>query len=152
MCKSRKVYVIVEGDRGFHLSCWWHHGTNYRPFYSQNQIKYLQDLYRILVDVRVLQGGGEKNTGWTEHVLCNDYFSTVRAATGKRSSSVERVDRGVNGWSLKQRLGPLKSRNVFYENVLVSGYCQFPNNSSKCFFTLKNCPFKSLNIPARTHR
>ena len=54
MCESRKLYIIVEGARGFHLSYWGHHRTNYGPFYSQNQIKYLQDFYRILVDVRVL--------------------------------------------------------------------------------------------------
>jgi hypothetical protein len=76
----------------------------------------------------------------------------MRAATDKRSSPVERVDQVGNGWSLKQRLGPLKSRNDFYENPLVSGYCQFPDNSLKCFFALKSYPFKILNIPARAHR
>ena len=87
-----------------------------------------------------------------EHLLCNVYFSTMRAATDKRSSPVERVDQVGNGWSLKQRLGPLKSRNNFYENPLVSGYCQFPDNSLKWFFALKSYPLKNLNIPARTHR
>ena len=54
MCESRKLYIIVEGARGFHLGYWEHRRTNYRLFCSQNQIKYLQDFYRILVDVRVL--------------------------------------------------------------------------------------------------
>ena len=54
MCRSRKLYIIVEGGHGGHSSYWEHHRTNYRPFCSQNQIKYLQEFYRILVEVRVL--------------------------------------------------------------------------------------------------
>ena len=84
--------------------------------------------------------------------MCNDYFSNVRAATDKQSSPVARVDQVAKSWLLKQRLGPLKSRNKFYENSLVSGYCQFPDNSLKWVFALKNYPLKNLNIPARTHR
>ena len=34
--------------------------------------------------------GGEKRRG-RRRLLCNEYFSTMRAATDKRSSSVERV-------------------------------------------------------------
>ena len=45
-----------------------------------------------------------------------------------------------------------KAANILYENVLVSGYCQFPNNSLKCCFALKSYPFKKLNISARTNR
>ena len=41
--------------------------------------------------------GGEKKTGGGEDVLCNDYFSTMRAATDKRSSPVERVDQVAKG-------------------------------------------------------
>ena len=94
---------------------------------------------------------GRKKTGG-EDILCNDYFSTMRAATDKRSSPIGRVDQVAKGWSLKQRLWPLQSRNNFYENPLVSGYCQFLDNSLKWFFALKNYPLKNLNIPARTHR
>ena len=83
--------------------------------------------------------------------MCNGYFSTPRAATDKQSSSVERVGQVAKGWSLKQRLGPLKPRNNFHENPLVSGYCHFPDNSLKWFLALKNYSLKSLNIPARTH-
>ena len=36
------------------MSYWGHPRTNYTPFYSQNQIQYLQGFYRVLVDVRVL--------------------------------------------------------------------------------------------------
>ena len=43
----------------------------------------------IVIDV---QGGGRENTMGREHLLCNVYFSTMRAATDKRSSSVERLD------------------------------------------------------------
>ena len=78
------------------------------------------------------------------------YFSTMRAATDKRSSPVERMDQVGNGRSLKQRLGPLKSRNIFYENPLVSGYCQFLNNSLKWVSALKNDSLK--NIPTHTQR
>ena len=76
----------------------------------------------------------------------------MRAATDKRVSPVARVDQVAKSWLLKQRLGPLKSRNQFYENSLVSGYCQYPDNSLKWIFALKNYPLKSLNIPACTHR
>jgi hypothetical protein len=76
----------------------------------------------------------------------------MRAATDKRSSLVERVDQVANGWPLKRRLGPLKSRNIFYEYPLVSGYFQFLDNSLKWFLGLKNYSLKILNIPARTHR
>ena len=41
--------------------------------------------------------GGEKKTEGGEDVLCNDYFSTTRAATDKRSSPVERVDQVAKG-------------------------------------------------------
>ena len=101
---------------------------------------------------QLIQGGGLEKTGGREDVWCNVYFSTMRAATDKRSSSVERVDQVDKGWPLKQRLGPLKSRNNLYENPLVSGYCQFPDNSLKLLFALKGYPLKNLNIPARTHR
>ena len=101
---------------------------------------------------KVTGGGGRKNTGGREHTFGNTYFSTMRAATDKRSSPVERVDQVANDWPLKQRLGPLKSRNNFYENPLVSGYCQFLDNSLKWFLALKNYSLKILNIPARTHR
>ena len=97
------------------------------------------------------RGGGGKDRE-REDVLCNVYFSTTRAATDKRSLPVERLDQVAKGWPLKQRLGPLKSRNIFYENPLVSGYCQFLDNSLKLLFALKNYPFKILNIPTRTHR
>ena len=55
MCESRRLCITVEGERGLHLSYWEHHRTNYRPFCSQTQIKYLQDFHRILVDVKVLR-------------------------------------------------------------------------------------------------
>ena len=99
--------------------------------------------------------GGLKNTGGREHLFGlfgNVSFSTVRVATDKRSSSVERVDKITKGWPLKQRLGPSKSRNPFYENPLVSGYCQFSDNSLKWFLALKNYSLTKLNIPARAHR
>ena len=99
-----------------------------------------------------VQGGGLEKTGGREDVLCNDYFSTVRAATDKRSSPVEKLNQATKGWSLKQRSGPLKSRNNFYENPFVSGYCQFLDNSLKWFSALKNYSLKNLNIPTRTHR
>ena len=51
-----------------------------------------------------LQGGGTKNTGTWQYLLCNDYFSTVRAATDKRSSPVASMDQVAKGWSLKQTL------------------------------------------------
>ena len=63
----------------------------------------------------VIHGEREK-IPWEDNTFFYDYFSSVRAATDKRSSSVERVDQVGNDWSLKQRLGPLKSRNNFYEN------------------------------------
>ena len=100
---------------------------------------------------RIIQGG-RKNTGGSKYLLCNDYFSTMRAATDKRSSPVERADQVSKGWSLKQRLGPLKSRNDFYENPLVSCYCQFPDNSLEWFSALKSYSLKSSNILARTQR
>ena len=46
-------------------------------------------------------GGGRKNTGGREYLLCNDYFSTMRAATDKPSSPVERVDQVGKGRLLK---------------------------------------------------
>ena len=42
-------------------------------------------------------GQGEKETGGGGDVLCNVYFSTMRAATDKRFSPVERVDQVDNG-------------------------------------------------------
>ena len=57
--------------------------------------------------------GGVENTGGRERLFGNVDFSTMRAATDKRSSPVERADQVGNGWSLQQRLGSLKSRNVF---------------------------------------
>ena len=45
----------------------------------------------------ILQGGEEKNTRGSEYLLCNDYFSTVRAATDRRSSPVERADQVIKG-------------------------------------------------------
>jgi hypothetical protein len=38
-----------------------------------------------------------ENTGGREHLFGNVYFSTMRAATDKRSSPVERVDQVANG-------------------------------------------------------
>ena len=75
----------------------------------------------------------------------------MRAATDKRSSSVEKVDQITKGWPLKQRLGLLKSRNDFSENPLVSGYCQFPDSSLKLFSALNDYSLKDLNIPAGIH-
>ena len=46
---------------------------------------------------KFIQRGGRKKTGGGEDVLCNDYFSTMRAATDKRSSPVERVDQVDKG-------------------------------------------------------
>ena len=46
---------------------------------------------------QLIQGGGLEKTGGREDVWCNVYFSTMRAATDKRSSSVERVDQVDNG-------------------------------------------------------
>ena len=43
------------------------------------------------------KGGGLENTGGREHLFGNVYFSTMRAATDKRSSPVERVDQVGNG-------------------------------------------------------
>ena len=43
------------------------------------------------------KGGGREKTGGGEEFLCNVYFSTMRAATDKRSSPVERVDRVAKG-------------------------------------------------------
>ena len=43
--------------------------------------------FRIIFTYRK---GGRENTMGREHLLCNVYFSTMRAATDKRSSSVER--------------------------------------------------------------
>ena len=40
-------------------------------FYSQNQIKYLQGFYRVLVDVRVLRG----DTQWLKFGGTNDQAS-----------------------------------------------------------------------------
>ena len=48
-------------------------------------------------DVAVDYRGGRENTMGREHLLCNVYFSTMRAATDKRSSPVERVDQVVKG-------------------------------------------------------
>ena len=45
----------------------------------------------------VVQGGGRKNTGGSEYLLCNDYFSTMRAVTDKQSSPVERAVQRVKG-------------------------------------------------------
>ena len=69
---------------------------------------------RILLDALsgCYRGGGE-NPGGREHLFANVYFSTMRAATDKRSSPVERVDQIIKDWPLKQRLGPSKSRNHF---------------------------------------
>ena len=44
-----------------------------------------------------LQREGLEKTGGGEDVLCNVYFSTMRAATDKRSSPVERVDQVAKG-------------------------------------------------------
>ena len=62
MFESRRLYIIVEGSRGFHLSYWEHHRTNYRPFCSQTKIKFLQEFYKILLDVRVLKAYGRHAT------------------------------------------------------------------------------------------
>ena len=43
------------------------------------------------------EGGEREKTGGGEDVLCNVYFSTMRAATDKRSSPVERVDQVAKG-------------------------------------------------------
>ena len=101
----------------------------------------------------MLQGvvGEKTRGGMREHLFGNTYFSTTRAATDKRSSPVDRVDQVANDWPLKQRLGPLQSRNDFYENPLVFGYCQFLDNSLKWFLALKNYALRILNKPARTH-
>ena len=64
--------------------------------HMQRTLAVLQ-FHQLVSDIQELtEGGGRENTGGREHVLCNDYFSTMRAATVKRSSSVERVDRVVN--------------------------------------------------------
>ena len=127
--------------------------THRRKCINNDTHSFGQFLTPLLFSVHkhVIQGGRE-NPGGREHLFGNVYFSTMRAATDKWSSSVERVDQIVKDWPLKQRLGPLKSRNSFYENPLVSGYCQFPDNSFKWFLALKNHSLNFLNIPARTHR
>jgi hypothetical protein len=48
------------------------------------------NLYFVLYEA--IQRGGREKTGGGEDVLCNVYFSTMRAATDKRISPVERVD------------------------------------------------------------
>ena len=64
MRASRKWYVFVEGFRGFHLSYCRPSRTNYMTFYLQNQIKYLQCFYSILVDVRVRSGDTQLRDGF----------------------------------------------------------------------------------------
>jgi hypothetical protein len=133
------------------LCTWWMialagtewHNDNRHNNYAISAYEFMsgRELHAPHAYAQYREGWLEK-TGGREDVLCNDDFSTMRAATDKRSSSVERADQVDNGRSLKQRFGPLKSRNNFYENPLVSGYCQFLDNSLKWFLALKNYSLK----------
>ena len=98
------------------------------------------------------RGGGWERRSVEKTFYVMVILSTMRAATDQWSSSVEKMGQVIKGWSLKQRSGPLKSRNDFYENPLVLGYCQFRNNSLKLFLLSKSYPLKTSNIPAHTHR
>ena len=100
----------------------------------------------------VLQRGGWERRSVEKTFYVMVILSTMRAATDQWSSSVEKMGQVIKGWSLKQRSGPLKSRNDFYENPLVLGYCQFRNNSLKLFLLSTSYPLKTSNIPAHTHR
>ena len=60
------------------------------------------DVLEAMRPLRDYREGGREKTGGGEDVLCNDYFSTMRAATDKRSSPVERVD----PWASPKRLKP----------------------------------------------
>ena len=55
------------------------------------------------------------------------------------------------GLTTEIKVRAFKIKIFFYENPLVSFYCQFPDSSLKWLFALKNHPLKNLNIPARTH-
>ena len=68
--------------------------------YTSGSLSEPQERAGIVASARSLplyREGGREKTGGGEDVLCNDYFSTMRAATDKRSSPVERADQVAKG-------------------------------------------------------
>ena len=74
----------------------------FKPYYPPILLPLpnVNDFHLLLSDSgseNVYREGVEKKTGGRQDILCNDYSSTMRVATDKRSSSVEMVDQVAKG-------------------------------------------------------
>ena len=95
--------------------------------------------------------GGMKKTGVWEDVLCNGYFSTLRDATDKQSSSVERVGQVAKGWSPKQRLGAFEIKKYFAWKSISLWLLSIPKQFFKIIFcSQKWLPQKSKHTDTYT--